>query len=309
MPQPEELPASAEGSFLSHLIELRNRLLYAVIAVAVVFACLVPFRNEVYEWLALPLLQALPQGNTMIATDVATPFVTPIKLTLYAAVVVAIPFLLYQLWAFVAPGLYRHERRLMLPLLLSSTVLFYIGMAFAYFVVFPLVFGFFVGTAPKGVAVMTDIKSFLSFAFTLFFAFGLAFEVPVAVVLLARMGAVDPDTLAKKRPYVILGAFVLAAVITPPDVFSQTFLAVPMYLLFEIGLFLARRFRPTPDTDAEATSREMTDTEMDAELDKFAGSDFGRSQAVRKSGAHKRRQTRRKSKTKSARNKSRPRQV
>jgi len=283
MSEPEELPEGAEGSFLSHLIELRNRLLYAVIAVGVVFAFLVPFRNEVYELLARPLLQALPQGNTMIATDVATPFVTPIKLTLYAAVIVAIPFLLYQLWAFVAPGLYRHERRLVLPLLASSTVLFYAGMAFAYLVVFPLVFAFFVGTAPKGVAVMTDIKSLLSFAFTMFFAFGLTFEVPVAVVLLVRMGVIDPDTLARKRPYVILGAFVIAAVITPPDVFSQTFLAIPMLLLFELGLFLSRRFRPPEEiTDDQSAHRELSEAEMEAEFNKHEQAQRGKKKRKRR---------------------------
>jgi len=278
-----DLPENAEGSFISHLVELRNRLLYAVIAVGVVFAVTVPFRNTVYELLARPLLAALPQGQTMIATDVATPFLTPIKLALMVSVVIAIPYLLYQLWAFVAPGLYRHERRLVLPLLLSSSLLFYAGMAFAYFVVFPLVFDFFVSTAPTGVAVMTDIKAFLSFAFTMFFAFGIAFEVPIAVVLLARMGVVDPDALAKKRPYVVLSAFVVAAVLTPPDVFSQTFLAVPMLLLFEVGLFFARRMRPVGDEPTTADEpRELSDAEMEAELDRFAESEHGPSEAGRK---------------------------
>lgn len=269
MAQPDE--PGAEGSFLSHLIELRNRLLYALIAVGIVFAVLVPFANDVYELLADPLLEAMPAGTSMIATEVASPFLTPIKLTLFAAVVIAVPFLLYQLWAFVAPGLYRHERRLVMPLLLSSTVLFYAGMAFAYFVVFPMVFSFFVGTAPKGVAVMTDIRSYLDFVFTLFFAFGIAFEVPVALVLLVKMGVVDPESLAKKRPYVVLGVFIIAAVLTPPDVFSQTFLAIPMLILFEVGLFIARRMRPSEEAEDSASGagehREMTDAEMEAELD------------------------------------------
>lgn len=269
MAQPDE--PGAEGSFLSHLIELRNRLLYALVAVGVVFAALVPFANTVYEFLADPLLDALPAGTSMIATEVASPFLTPIKLTFFAAVVIAVPYLLYQLWAFVAPGLYRHERRLVVPLLVSSTGLFYAGMAFAYFVVFPVVFSFFVGTAPKGVAVMTDIRSYLDFVFTLFFAFGIAFEVPVALVLLVKMGVVDPEALAKKRPYVVLGVFVIAAVLTPPDIFSQTFLAIPMLILFEVGLFVARRMRPREEAEEGAAAdehRDLTEAEMEAELDR-----------------------------------------
>jgi len=252
-------PEAGEGSFISHLVELRNRLLYAVIGVLVVFAVLLGGfgANSVYEMLAQPLLEAMPAGTSMIATDVASPFLTPIKLTLLASLVIAVPFVLYQIWAFVAPGLYRHERRLVAPLLISSTGLFYAGMAFAYYVVFPVVFNFFVGTAPKGVAVMTDIKSYIDFIFTMFFAFGIAFEVPVALVLLVKMGAVDPHKLAAKRPYVLLAVFVIAAILTPPDVLSQTFLALPMYLLFEVGLFIARRMKPmtseeSPISDAEA---------------------------------------------------------
>lgn len=260
--------AEGAGSFLSHLIELRNRLFYAVIAVGVVFGVLVPFSNRIYILVAEPLMQVLPEGTSMIATDVTSPFLTPIKLTLLVAFVIAIPFILYQLWAFVAPGLYRHERRLVVPLLLSSTVLFYAGMAFAYFVVFPLVFGFFITSAPKGVLVMTDIRSYLSFVFSMFIAFGIAFEVPVAVVLLTRMGVVDPTLLAKKRPYVILGVFVAAAVLTPPDVFSQTFLAIPMLLLFEIGLFFARRVQTARETsDRDDAHQELTETQMQAKFD------------------------------------------
>ena len=231
----------AEGSFISHLLELRNRLLYSVLFIGIIFLALVPFSSKVYSRVAQPLISVLPKGATMIATDVTSPFLTPIKLTLAVAIVIAIPFVLYQLWAFIAPGLYRHERRLVLPLLVSSTALFYTGMAFAYFVIFPMVFRFFVHSLPAGVTMMTDIRSYLNFVFSMFFAFGLAFELPVAVVLLAWMGILDPDALAKKRPYVILAVFVIAAFLTPPDVFSQTFLAVPMLLLFEIGLFFARR--------------------------------------------------------------------
>ncbi len=231
----------AEGSFISHLLELRNRLLYSVLFIGIIFLALVPFSSKVYSRVAQPLVSVLPKGATMIATDVTSPFLTPIKLTLAVAIVIAIPFVLYQLWAFIAPGLYRHERRLVLPLLVSSTALFYTGMAFAYFVIFPMVFRFFVHSLPAGVTMMTDIRSYLNFVFSMFFAFGIAFELPVAVVLLAWMGILDPDALAKKRPYVILAVFVIAAFLTPPDVFSQTFLAVPMLLLFEIGLFFARR--------------------------------------------------------------------
>jgi sec-independent protein translocase protein TatC len=211
----------------------------------------------------------------MIATEVASPFLTPIKLTLAVAIVITIPFLLYQLWAFVAPGLYKHERRLVFPLLLSSTILFYGGMAFAYFVVFPMAFGFFVHALPPGVTMMTDIRSYMDFVFSMFFAFGIAFEVPIAVILLARMGVIEPDTLAKKRPYVILWAFVVAAVITPPDVFSQFFLAVPMIILFEVGLFVARWMKRAADAAVASGRRDLTDEEIESEFKKhdeaFAG--------------------------------------
>lgn len=241
-----------EGSFLSHLLELRNRLLYAIVAIGVAFLVLVPFSTEVYALLAKPLLDVLPKGASMIATEVASPFLTPIRLTLAVALVVAIPFVLYQLWAFIAPGLYRHEKRIALPLLFSSIALFYGGMAFAYFVVFPVAFGFFAHSAPEGVVMMTDIKSYLDFVFSMFFAFGVAFEIPVAVIILSHMGVVDPEMLAAKRSYVILGAFIVAAVLTPPDVFSQVLLAVPMILLFEVGLFFARRLKRSRNEEAKA---------------------------------------------------------
>lgn len=257
--KPEESGGNG-GSFLSHLLELRNRLLYAMVAIGVAFLVLVPFSNEVYALLAKPLLDVLPKGASMIATEVASPFLTPIRLTLAVALVVAIPFVLYQLWAFIAPGLYRHEKRIALPLLFSSIVLFYGGMAFAYFVVFPVAFGFFAHSAPEGVVMMTDIKSYLDFVFSMFFAFGVAFEIPVAVVILSHMGVVDPEALATKRSYVILGAFVVAAVLTPPDVFSQVLLAVPMIVLFEVGLFFARRLKRARSEDAETDETALSET-------------------------------------------------
>lgn len=244
-------PSASEGTFLSHLLELRNRLLYAVLGVGAVFFPLLYFSNDVYVFVAQPLMAQLPVGASMIATEIASPFMTPIRLVFIVSLVVAVPWVLYQVWAFVAPGLYQHERRLVMPLLASSTALFYAGMAFAYFAVFPAVFKFFVTTAPPGVTVMTDIRSYLDFVFGMFIAFGIAFEVPVAVVLLARMGVINPDTLAQKRPYMFLGAFIVAAVLTPPDVFSQVALALPMYALFELGLLVARRMhRHAPDSGA-----------------------------------------------------------
>lgn len=263
-----ENSSAAEGSLISHLLELRDRLLYAVIAIAVVFLGLIPFSGEVYTLVAQPLMGVLPPGATMVATEVASPFLTPIKLTLAVAVTITIPFLLYQIWAFVAPGLYKHERRLVLPLLLSSTILFYAGMAFAYFVVFPMAFGFFVQALPPGVTMMTDIRSYMDFVFSMFFAFGLAFEVPIAVILLTRMNVVNPETLAQKRPYVVLWAFIVAAVITPPDIFSQFFLAVPMIILFEVGLFVARWMKRAADAAVDSGRRNLTEDEIEAEFKK-----------------------------------------
>jgi len=236
-------------SFISHLVELRERLLKAVAAVLVVLLALLPFANRLYGWLALPLIRHLPQGGTMIATEVASPFLTPLKLAFFVALLVAIPVVLYQLWAFVAPGLYRHEKRLAVPILVSSVVLFYIGCAFAYFLVLPAVFAFMTGIAPAGVSVMPDIAHYLSFVLGLFLAFGLCFEVPVVLVILAALGVVTPEQLAGSRRYAIVGAFAIAAVLTPPDVLSQTLLAVPMCLLYEVGIFGARALtRPsTPD--------------------------------------------------------------
>ncbi len=225
---------------ISHLLELRNRLLKAVAAVVVIFIGLIYFSNEIYEFVSKPLVERLPAGATMIATDVASPFFTPLKLTLIAAVFLAVPFILYQVWAFVAPGLYKHERRLIFPLLVSSSLLFYCGVAFAYFVVFPLVFGFFTAISLGGVEFATDIASYLDFVLALFLAFGIAFEVPVAIILLCWTGATTPKSLSEKRPYIIVGAFVVGMLLTPPDMISQTLLAIPMCLVFEVGLFVAR---------------------------------------------------------------------
>jgi len=232
-----------EQGFLSHLIELRDRLLKMVLAVTLLFIVLFPFRDRIYSWLADPLSRFLPEGTEMIAYEVASPFLIPFKLALMLAVFLAIPFLLYQIWAFIAPGLYAHEKRLVAPLLASSTLLFYAGVAFAYFVVFPLVFRFFINVAPEGVQVSPDIARYLDFVITLFFAFGIAFEVPVATVLLVVTGITTPEKLVKMRPYVFVGAFVIGMFLTPPDVISQIFLAVPMWLLFELGVILSSRFK------------------------------------------------------------------
>ncbi|MFT5572429.1 MAG: sec-independent protein translocase protein TatC [Cryomorphaceae bacterium] len=233
--------AQKSEPFVSHLVELRNRLMWAVGAVLLVFICLIPFANDLYEWFAEPVMANLPQGGTMISTEPHGPFFIPFKFAFATAFALAIPAVLYQVWAFIAPGLYQNEKSIALPLVVSSTLLFYAGIAFAYYVVFPIIFKFFSSMAPEGVAVMPDISSYMSFALKLFFAFGVAFEVPVATVLLARMGVVSPDSMAKQRPYIILGAFVLGMLMTPPDIFSQVMLAIPVCLLFEVGLFFARR--------------------------------------------------------------------
>ncbi|EXU74694.1 Sec-independent protein translocase subunit TatC [Erwinia mallotivora] len=225
---------------ISHLIELRKRLLNCIIAVVAIFLCLAYFSNDIYHLIAAPLISQMPAGASMIATDVASPFFTPVKLTMIVSVFLAVPVILHQIWAFVAPALYRHERRLVMPLLFSSSFLFYLGMAFAYFVVFPLAFGFFAKTAPQGVQIATDINKYLDFVMTLFMAFGVSFEVPVAIVLLCWTGVTGPEELKKKRPYVLVGAFVVGMLLTPPDVFSQTLLAIPMYCLFEVGVFFSR---------------------------------------------------------------------
>ncbi len=229
-----------EETLLSHLVELRSRLLKAGASILVVFLVLVPFSDFIFSSIALPLMEQLPEGSTMIATQVASPFLTPFKTTMFAALFLSMPVVLYQIWGFAAPGLYIKEKRFAVPLLLSSIVLFYCGTAFAYFVVFPLMFAFFTSAAPAGVAVMTDIASYLDFVLVLFFAFGLAFEVPIATVVLVWSGLTTVETLAKNRAYVFLGAFVIGMLITPPDIISQTLLAVPVYLLYECGILLSK---------------------------------------------------------------------
>ena len=242
-------------SFVEHLIELRFRLVRIVIAVVVVLLCLMPFANKIYAVLAIPLLANMPEGASMIATQVASPFLTPFKLSLVLSIFISMPFIFYHFWAFVAPGLYQREKRLMFPLLCSSVLLFYAGIAFAYFIVFPLMFAFFQAVAPEGVAIMTDISAYLDFTLKIFFAFGLAFEVPIVTFVLVWTGFTTPDALTAKRPYVIVGSFVFGMLLTPPDMISQTLLALPMWVLFELGVFLSRTYiRPDNTQDASTST-------------------------------------------------------
>src|SRR5665647_151344 len=243
---------STGESFIAHLVELRTRLLNAVVAVLLVFICLFPWASDLYTLLAHPLLAKLPKGGQMIATDVTTPFFVPLKVAMMAAFLIALPFILYQVWRFVAPALYAHEKRLVVPLIFASTLLFFCGMAFAYFVVFPVVFGFITASAPIGVAVMTDIDKYLSFVLTMFMAFGVTFQVPVAVVLLVRMGFVTVKKLREARPYAVVGAFVVGAIFTPPDVVSQLMLAMPLWLLYEVGIVVASWLKPVSYTHLRA---------------------------------------------------------
>ncbi|WP_240224771.1 twin-arginine translocase subunit TatC [Rheinheimera hassiensis] len=242
---------ASPDSLLGHLIELRNRLLRCVVAVIVVFAGLAAFAQEIYHILAQPLMAVLPENSSMIATDVAAPFFAPFKLTFIVAICVAIPYILLQVWQFIAPALYSREKRLMAPLVVSSTLLFYSGIAFAYYIVFPIIFGFFTSVAPEGVTVATDISNYLDFVLKLFFAFGLSFEIPVAILLMVWTGVTTRAELAEKRPYIIVGAFILGMLLTPPDVLSQTLLAVPMWLLFELGLALSRFYQPATTENTE----------------------------------------------------------
>ena len=250
--EPEKL---AEGTLISHLLELRDRLLRALVAVGIAFIPCMFYMHEIFSFVAQPLLEKLPQGGSLIATGVMSPFTTPFKLAVFTAIFLAIPFVIYQLWAFVAPGLYRNERRFAVPLLISAIVLFYVGMAFAYYFVFPVMFRFFASINQSGVAMMTDINNYLDFVLTMFFCFGLAFEVPVAVVLLVIMGLVRLESLVKNRGYVLIGIFILAALLTPPDVIAQCSLALPMYLLYEGGILMARILvrRRAQDADARAS--------------------------------------------------------
>lgn len=244
---------STQETFISHLIELRTRLIRALLAVVVIFVCLFPWAKDLYSLLASPLLAALPSGGQMIATDVVGVFVVPMKVAFLVAFLIALPYVLYQVWAFVAPGLYAHEKKLMLPLVIASWILFFVGMGFAYFLVFPTVFKFMASIAPEGVAWMTDIEKYLSFALTTFVAFGVTFEVPVVVIVLVRAGVVSIDKLKLARPYVVVGAFIVGAIFTPPDVISQLMLAIPLCLLYELGIVLARIIGTAPgEKDAES---------------------------------------------------------
>lgn len=246
----ENDPADAAMPLVSHLSELRDRLLKSVLAVLLVFCGLFAFSNDIYLYVSEPLRALLPEGSSMIATEVASPFLTPFKLTLVVAVFLAIPYVLFQIWSFVAPGMYKNEKRLAIPLLVSSVLLFYAGAAFAYYVVFPLIFGFFTSVGPADITIMTDINRYLDFVLKLFFAFGLAFEIPIAAVILIRVGITTPEDLAKKRPYIVVGCFVLGMLLTPPDIISQSLLALPMWLLFEIGIMFGKLVEPKEDETA-----------------------------------------------------------
>jgi sec-independent protein translocase protein TatC len=250
MTEPAAEPESTDQPLplIAHLTELRDRLLRALLAVLLVFIGLFPFANEIYTFVSDPLRKLLPEGATMIATEVASPFLTPFKLTMVAAVFLAIPYVLYQAWSFIAPGMYKHEKRIAVPLLVSSILLFYLGAAFAYYLVFPLIFAFFTSSGPADIAIMTDINSYLDFVLTLFFAFGLAFEIPIAAVLLIWTGITTPEQLAAKRRYVIVGCFIIGMLLTPPDIFSQSLLAIPMWMLFEVGIFFGRVITRTRNT-------------------------------------------------------------
>ena len=283
-PNPEagEATEGKQETLLSHLYELRTRLMWVVGSVFALLIVMFPFANTLYGWLAGPLMAHLPESSTMVAIEVASPFLTPFKLVFLLSLVLAVPLILYHAWAFVAPGLYKNEKTLVFPILVSSSVLFYVGMAFAYFVVFPLMFGFFTKTAPEGVAVMTDIGRYLDFVMKIFIAFGAAFEVPVVTLVLVRIGVMTPKQMAAKRPYVIVAAFVIGMLLTPPDVISQVLLAVPVWILFELGLLFSRLVKPkkvapttpggepiragTPSTPAAASAVPLSPEEQAAEL-------------------------------------------
>ncbi|MEO1888447.1 MAG: twin-arginine translocase subunit TatC [Cycloclasticus sp.] len=238
----ENEPTEEGATFVSHLIELRTRLIHSLLGIVVVLLPLLPFANEIYAYLAQPLLVHMPEGTSMVAIEVISPFLTPFKLTLTLSLFVSIPWIFYQVWLFVAPGLYEREQKVALPLVTAGTCLFYLGIIFAYFIVLPIIFQFITATAPEGVAVMTDISKYLDFVLTLFFAFGLAFQIPIATFLMIKAGATTPEKLAEKRPYVVVGAFVIGMLLTPPDIISQTLLAIPMWLLFEVGLYVSKVF-------------------------------------------------------------------
>jgi sec-independent protein translocase protein TatC len=255
---PDQNEDADEGQpLVAHLVELRSRVLRSLVAVIVIFLPLFYFANDIYGFVSEPLRAFLPEGATMIATEVASPFLTPFKLTLVLAIFIAIPYILHQIWSFIAPGLYKNEKRVAFPLLISSILLFYAGIAFAFYVVFPLVFGFFTSVAPEGVTVMTDINKYLDFVLKLFFAFGIAFEIPIATILLVWTGATDVASLRKKRAYVVVGCFVVGMLLTPPDIISQVLLALPMWLLYEIGIiFSSVMIRPEEDEDEETAAED-----------------------------------------------------
>jgi sec-independent protein translocase protein TatC len=263
-----------EDTFISHLMELRDRLLRALIAIAIVFVALFPWASELYDVLASPMLTTLPEGAKMIATGVVTPFLIPVKVAIMVAFMVVLPYVLYQAWSFIAPGLYVHEKRLILPLVFASTVLFLAGMAFCYFFVFKTVFSFIYGIAPKSISVAPDIENYLNFVLTMFLSFGVAFEVPIVVVVLVRMGVLTIEQLKAARPYFVVGAFVVAAIVTPPDVVSQLMLAFPMWFLYEVGIIAARMFkvRTRPQED---DYQPPTDSEMERELDTIEAQEKG----------------------------------
>lgn len=240
-------------------MELRNGLLKAILSVLAIFVCLVYFANDIYAYISQPLNAHLPDGTSMIATGVTSSFFAPFKLTMMLSFFIAIPFVLHQIWSFIAPALYKHEKRLVLPMLFSSTILFYAGIAFAYYVVFPVVFGFFTSVAPEGVTIATDIESYLDFVLKLFFAFGLAFEIPIAIILMCWGGVTTPDKLREKRPYVVVGAFVIGMLLTPPDIISQSMLAVPMLILFECGIVVASMYQPKIDDEEEIEDESTTE--------------------------------------------------
>ncbi len=258
----------SEDTFISHLIELRDRLLRSLIAIAVVFVCLFPWASDLYDVLAAPMMRALPEGSKMIATGVITPFLIPVKVVAMLAFLIVLPYVLYQAWAFVAPGLYGHEKKLVLPLVVASTALFVLGIAFCYFFVFGVVFHFVNSIAPASITVAPDIEQYLNFVLTLFLAFGVTFEVPIVVIVLARMGIVTLEQLRASRPYFIVGAFVVAAIVTPPDVISQLLLAIPMCVLYEVGLFAAR-FVVKPRAADDDDYRAPSDAELDRQLDRI----------------------------------------
>ncbi|MDH5516539.1 MAG: twin-arginine translocase subunit TatC [Gammaproteobacteria bacterium] len=260
-----------EKGFMSHLLELRDRMMRMTLAVLILFLALFSFSEEIFTFVAQPLISLMPEGTSMIATGVAAPFLVPFKLVLMVSVFLAVPYLLYEIWAFVAPGLYKNEKSLAAPILVSSIVLFYCGVAFAYYVLFPLLFGFLIAISPQGVVMMTDIGQYLDFILAIFFAFGIAFEVPIAVFLLIMIGATTPDALAEKRPYIVVGAFVIGMLLTPPDIISQTILALPMLFLFEAGLLISRIVlkRRAEQADDDDDYHEMSDDEMESELDRL----------------------------------------